>query len=176
MEDDLTLGGGHTMQHTDHVPKKCTLDSYSILSTDATSIHIWWAFCIPGFPSAESANGRWKLFSISGWEPGDANLRVQIHTSEGQFMSGLDVALWGRSLPQPGVAQRSVAPHFQMFLFRIDLGIAPEKEIGPPEKVGLFPQFSTPTLRKPSLYICFPWDLPQSQWRKNRSVLPWMTG
>ena len=40
MEDDLTLGGGHTMQHTDHVPKKCTLDSYRILSTDATSIHI----------------------------------------------------------------------------------------------------------------------------------------
>ena len=28
------------MQHTDHVPKKCTLDSYRILSTDATSIHI----------------------------------------------------------------------------------------------------------------------------------------
>ena len=28
MEDDLTLGGGHTMQYTDHVLWKCTLETY----------------------------------------------------------------------------------------------------------------------------------------------------
>ena len=30
MEDGLTLGGGHTMQYTDHVAQKCTLETYVI--------------------------------------------------------------------------------------------------------------------------------------------------
>ena len=29
-EDDLTLGGGHTIQYTDHVSQKCTLEMYVI--------------------------------------------------------------------------------------------------------------------------------------------------
>lgn len=41
-------------------------------------------------------------------------------------------------------------------------GIAPEKEMGPTEG-PLSPQVSTPTLRKPSLRICFTEGLPQSQ-------------
>ena len=34
MKDDLTLGGGHTMQYTDHVSLKCILETYMILLTN----------------------------------------------------------------------------------------------------------------------------------------------
>ena len=30
-EGDLTLGGGHKIQYTDHVPEKCALETYIIL-------------------------------------------------------------------------------------------------------------------------------------------------
>ena len=33
-EDGLTLGGGHTIPYTDHVPHKCTLETYMILLTN----------------------------------------------------------------------------------------------------------------------------------------------
>ena len=36
MEDDLTLGGKHTMQHTDHVSQKCTLETYAIFLINDT--------------------------------------------------------------------------------------------------------------------------------------------
>ena len=39
-EDDLTLGEGHSVQHTDHVPQKCTLETYMILLTNVTEIHL----------------------------------------------------------------------------------------------------------------------------------------
>ena len=39
-EDELTLGGGHTMQYTDHVSQECTLDAYMTLLTNVTPIHI----------------------------------------------------------------------------------------------------------------------------------------
>ena len=29
-EDDLTLGGGNTMQYTDHVLQKCSFETYLI--------------------------------------------------------------------------------------------------------------------------------------------------
>lgn len=31
IEDDLTLGGEHTLQYIEHVPQKCTLKTYIIL-------------------------------------------------------------------------------------------------------------------------------------------------
>ena len=36
MEDDLTVGGGHTVKYTDHVSEKCTPET---LLTDATEIN-----------------------------------------------------------------------------------------------------------------------------------------
>ena len=39
-EDDLTLGGGYTMQYTAHVLWKCTLETYIILLTNVTSINL----------------------------------------------------------------------------------------------------------------------------------------
>ena len=39
-EDDLTLGGGHTMQYTGHVSQKCTLEIYIILLTNGTTINV----------------------------------------------------------------------------------------------------------------------------------------
>ena len=35
-EGDLTLGDGHTMQYTDHVSQKCTLETYMTLLTNVT--------------------------------------------------------------------------------------------------------------------------------------------
>ena len=32
-EEDLTLGGKHTMQCTDHVSQSCTIETYIILLT-----------------------------------------------------------------------------------------------------------------------------------------------
>ena len=39
-EDDLTWGGGHTTQYTDHVSQNCTLETYMILLTNITSINL----------------------------------------------------------------------------------------------------------------------------------------
>ena len=39
-EDDLTLGGGHTMQHTDHVSQKFTLETHMVLLTNVTPINL----------------------------------------------------------------------------------------------------------------------------------------
>ena len=39
-EDDLTLGGGHTMQYIDHVSWKCTPETYVILLTSVTQINV----------------------------------------------------------------------------------------------------------------------------------------
>ena len=36
VEEDLTLGGGHTMQYTDDVSHKCTLETYVTLLTSVT--------------------------------------------------------------------------------------------------------------------------------------------
>ena len=38
MDDNLTLGGGHTMQNTDQVSQKATLKTYIILVTNVTPI------------------------------------------------------------------------------------------------------------------------------------------
>ena len=38
--EDLTLGGGHTMQYTDAVSQKCTLETYIFLLTNVTSTHL----------------------------------------------------------------------------------------------------------------------------------------
>ena len=35
-DGDVTLGGGHTMQYTNHVSQKCTLETYIILLTNVT--------------------------------------------------------------------------------------------------------------------------------------------
>ena len=40
MEDDWTLSGGHTMQHTDHVSQKSTLETYVILLTNVIPINL----------------------------------------------------------------------------------------------------------------------------------------
>ena len=40
MEDDLTLGGGHTLQYTDDVSQKCTLETYMILLANASPINV----------------------------------------------------------------------------------------------------------------------------------------
>ena len=40
IEDDLNLGGGHTMQYTDHVSEKYTLETYMILLTNVTPINL----------------------------------------------------------------------------------------------------------------------------------------
>ena len=40
MEDDLTLGGGHTMQYTDHVSQKSTLETYITLLANVTPINL----------------------------------------------------------------------------------------------------------------------------------------
>ena len=42
MEDDLTLGGEHTMQYTDHVSYKCTLETCIILLTNVFLISSIW--------------------------------------------------------------------------------------------------------------------------------------
>ena len=39
-EDDLTLGGGHTMQYTDHVSQNYTTETYIILLTNVTPINL----------------------------------------------------------------------------------------------------------------------------------------
>ena len=39
MEDDLTLGGGHTIQYTYHVSYKSTLETYIMLLTNVTPIN-----------------------------------------------------------------------------------------------------------------------------------------
>ena len=39
-EDGLTLGGEHTMQCTDHVSLKCTLETYVILLTNVTPVNL----------------------------------------------------------------------------------------------------------------------------------------
>lgn len=39
-KEELTLGGGHTMQYTDHVSWTCTLETYVILFTNGTPIHL----------------------------------------------------------------------------------------------------------------------------------------
>ena len=39
-EDDLTLESGHTMQYTDHVSQKCTLETYVILLINITPINV----------------------------------------------------------------------------------------------------------------------------------------
>ena len=39
-EGDLTLGGGYTMQNTDHVSQKCTVETYVIILTNVTSIYL----------------------------------------------------------------------------------------------------------------------------------------
>ena len=41
-EYDLTLGGEHTMQYTDHVSYKCTLETCIILSTNVFLISSIW--------------------------------------------------------------------------------------------------------------------------------------
>ena len=38
-EDDLTLGGGHTIQYTDDASSNCALEIYIILFTDVTPIN-----------------------------------------------------------------------------------------------------------------------------------------
>ena len=38
--EDLTLGGGHTVQYTDHVSSKCALETCIILLTSATPTHL----------------------------------------------------------------------------------------------------------------------------------------
>ena len=37
--EDLTLSGGHTVQYTDFVSYKCTLETYMILVTNVTAIN-----------------------------------------------------------------------------------------------------------------------------------------
>ena len=39
-EDDLTLGGEHTVYYTAHVPWKCALETYMILLTNAAPIQL----------------------------------------------------------------------------------------------------------------------------------------
>ena len=40
MEGDLTLGGGHTIQHIDDVQEKCTLEIYGILLSNVTPTNL----------------------------------------------------------------------------------------------------------------------------------------
>ena len=40
MEQDLTLGGRHTMKYTDAVAQKCTLETYVILLINVTPINL----------------------------------------------------------------------------------------------------------------------------------------
>ena len=40
VEDDLTLGGRHTMQYAGHVPQMCTLESYIITLTNVNPINL----------------------------------------------------------------------------------------------------------------------------------------
>ena len=40
MTDYLTLDGGHTIQNTDLVSQKCTLEAYMTLLTNVTPIHL----------------------------------------------------------------------------------------------------------------------------------------
>ena len=39
-EDDLTVGGGHTMQHTDRVSQNSKLGTYIILLNTVTTINL----------------------------------------------------------------------------------------------------------------------------------------
>ena len=40
MEEDLTLGGGHTEQHTRHVSQKCAFETYVISLIYETQINL----------------------------------------------------------------------------------------------------------------------------------------
>ena len=37
---DLILGGGHTMQYSDDISEKCTLETYIVLVTNVNSINL----------------------------------------------------------------------------------------------------------------------------------------
>ena len=39
-ENDLALGGGHTVQHTDPVSQKCALGTYAALLSSLAPIHL----------------------------------------------------------------------------------------------------------------------------------------
>lgn len=39
-KEDLTVGGGHTKQYTDHISEKCTLEISISLLTNATPINL----------------------------------------------------------------------------------------------------------------------------------------
>ena len=39
-QDDLTFGGGHTMQYTDHLSWKYTLETYIVLLNNVTPINL----------------------------------------------------------------------------------------------------------------------------------------
>ena len=39
-EDGLTLGGGHTVQYTDHASQNCALETYTILLANVTPINL----------------------------------------------------------------------------------------------------------------------------------------
>ena len=39
-EEDVTLGGGHRVQHTDHVSQRRALETYTILLTDVTPVDL----------------------------------------------------------------------------------------------------------------------------------------
>ena len=41
MEEDLTLGCGYTMQYKDDVSQNYTLETYMILLTNVTQIHLF---------------------------------------------------------------------------------------------------------------------------------------
>ena len=41
VENDLTLGGGHTIEYKDHVPQKCTRETYVYLLTNVTLINVF---------------------------------------------------------------------------------------------------------------------------------------
>ena len=39
-EDDLTLGGGHTMQYIDDISQNCTLGTYIIVLTNVAPVNL----------------------------------------------------------------------------------------------------------------------------------------
>lgn len=41
MKDDLTLGDGQTMQYTDYVSQKCTVETYMTLLANVTPINLF---------------------------------------------------------------------------------------------------------------------------------------
>lgn len=137
------------------------LNCTSPLTSGFFSINIQSALCIHEFPinrfnqlQLKTIFDLWLVGNLQMWICRCEFACVNLDT-KGQFKLYPDVPVHGRSELQPLHFSRVNCRSFSNFSFKIALEIATEKEVSPTKKVCSFAQFSTLTLRKPSLQVCF---------------------